>query len=48
MDDDFAAQGGQRGAVIIEGTMNLGIRREFGVDAGGTEEVQGDIGLGNE
>lgn len=33
MDDNFGAQGGERGAIVVEDSENLIVRRQFRVDA---------------
>ncbi len=35
-------------AVVVKSAMKLGIGREFGIDAGPTEKIQGDQRLGEE
>lgn len=42
MDEDLGSDWSQWGAIEIEGTMELGLGRQLGVDAGASEQVQSD------
>jgi hypothetical protein len=44
--DNAAAGGAQGGAVEVKGAVNLGPRGKFWIDARTTEEVQGNLCLG--
>jgi len=46
--DDATAWWTERCAVEIEGTVDLGVGGELGVDTRAAQEVQGDLGLGEE
>ena len=46
VDDDSGSSGCEGCACEIEGTLELGIGQEFGVEARGAEEIKGQFGLG--
>ena len=46
VDNDADSWGCEGCACEIEGTLELGIGREFGVEARGAEEIEGEFGLG--
>ena len=48
VDKNSGARRSKGCTVIVEGTMELGIGRELGIDAGSAEKIQGDEGLGKE
>lgn len=48
MDCDADSWRGQRGAVVVECAMDLGIGGQLGVDAGATKEIQSHFGLGEQ
>ena len=45
MDEDFGAGGGKGCLVVVEGAVELGFGREFGVDARRAHEIEGGDGL---
>jgi uncharacterized protein (UPF0548 family) len=48
VDEDASAGRGERGAVVIERAMELGVGRECWVDARATEEIETNQSMGNE
>ena len=48
VDENFGARGGEGGAVVVEGAVDLGVSGEVGVEATAPEEIEGDDGLWEE
>ena len=42
MDEDFGARGSERGAVVVERAMYLGVGGEMWVYARASQEIEGD------
>lgn len=48
VDENFGAKGAEGSVIEVEGTVELCLGRESGIDAGGTEEIEGEKDLGQE
>ena len=48
MGDDTSSRWAEGSAIEIKGTMDLGACGQFRIDAGATEEVECELGVGHE